>query len=104
MAATQQADARLTELDALRGIAALLVLAHHALQLLPRVDHPDIPGVGFLRYTLTELTPLRILETGRGAVLFFFVLSGYVLTRALLRNGSPGPVSSIRSGVNSVSV
>ena len=90
MAATQQADARLTELDALRGIAALLVLAHHALQLLPRVDHPDIPGVGFLRYTLTELTPLRILETGRGAVLFFFVLSGYVLTRALLRNGSPG--------------
>ncbi len=31
-----------------------------------------------------------MLEFGRPAVLFFFVLSGYVLTRALLRNGSPG--------------
>jgi peptidoglycan/LPS O-acetylase OafA/YrhL len=35
-------------------------------------------------------SPLRVLEFGRGAVLFFFVLSGYVLTRALMRNGSPG--------------
>ena len=84
------ADDRLTELDALRGLAAFAVLLRHAVQLLPHMALPDIRGLGWLRYTLTQLTPLRILEFGRPAVLFFFVLSGYVLTRALLRHGSPG--------------
>lgn len=83
-------DDRLSELDALRGIAALAVLAHHAVQLVPRIEHPAIPGIGWLRYTLMHLTPLRVIEFGRPAVLFFFVLSGYVLMRALLRTGSPG--------------
>jgi peptidoglycan/LPS O-acetylase OafA/YrhL len=83
-------DARLPELDALRGIAALIVLLHHAQQLVPRIELPDIPGFGFAAYTLFHLSPLRVFETGRAAVLFFFVLSGYVLTRALLRSGSPG--------------
>ena len=84
------AGSRLPELDALRGFAALAVLLNHALQLIPRIEHPDIPGVGFLRYTLIHLTPLRVFEFGRPAVLFFFVLSGYVLVRALIQNGSPG--------------
>jgi peptidoglycan/LPS O-acetylase OafA/YrhL len=87
---TTAADDRLTELDALRGIAAFAVLLHHAVQLIPHMALPDIRGLGWLRYTLTQLTPIRILEFGRPAVLFFFVLSGYVLTRALLRHGSPG--------------
>ncbi len=81
---------RLDELDALRGLAAFAVLIHHAIQLIPRYETPAVPGAGWLRYTLTQLTPLRIVEMGRPAVLFFFVLSGYVLVRALLRNGSPG--------------
>ncbi|MGG5811613.1 acyltransferase family protein [Falsiroseomonas sp. CW058] len=81
---------RLTELDALRGLAAFAVLLQHAHQLVPPIAHPDIPGIGFLRYTLLNLTPLRMLEVGRPAVLFFFVLSGYVLMRALLASGSPG--------------
>lgn len=86
---TQPVD-RLGELDALRGLAAFAVLIHHAIQLIPHYELPDIQGLGWLRYTLTQLTPLRIVEMGRPAVLFFFVLSGYVLVRALLRTGSPG--------------
>jgi peptidoglycan/LPS O-acetylase OafA/YrhL len=81
---------RLSELDVLRGIAAFLVLLQHArvMGLDPRpFDDPLLErGV----HMLMHFSPLRVLEFGRAAVLFFFVLSGYVLTRALLRNGSPG--------------
>jgi peptidoglycan/LPS O-acetylase OafA/YrhL len=81
---------RRPELDALRGVAALMVLVGHAHLLHPPVATPDLPGAGFLRWLVFEHTPLRILDGGRPAVLFFFVLSGYVLTRALLASGSPG--------------
>lgn len=81
---------RLTELDALRGIAAFLVLIQHArvMGLDPRpFDNPLLErGV----HMLMHFSPIRVLEFGRASVLFFFVLSGYVLTRALLRSGSPG--------------
>ena len=72
---------RLSELDALRGIAAFLVLVQHArvMGLDPRpFDNPLLErGV----HMLMHFSPLRVLEFGRAAVLFFFVLSGYVLTR-----------------------
>jgi peptidoglycan/LPS O-acetylase OafA/YrhL len=81
---------RLSELDALRGIAALLVLVQHArvMGLDPRPF--DSPLLEKVAHMLMHFSPLRVLEYGRGAVMFFFVLSGYVLTRALVRNGSPG--------------
>lgn len=81
---------RLSELDALRGIAAFLVLLQHArvMGLDPRpFDNPLLERGAHM---LMHFSPFRVLEFGRGAVLFFFVLSGYVLTRALMRNGSPG--------------
>lgn len=81
---------RLSELDALRGIAAFLVLLQHArvMGLDPRpFDNPLLERAAHM---LMHFSPIRVLEFGRAGVLFFFVLSGYVLTRALLRNGSPG--------------
>src|SRR5919112_3390411 len=81
---------RLSELDALRGIAAFLVLVQHArvMGLDPRpFDNPLLEQGAHM---LMHFSPVRVLEFGRAAVLFFFVLSGYVLTRALLRGGSPG--------------
>ncbi len=84
---TDHAADRLTELDALRGVAALLVLACHAGQIVPH-ELAFLPGR--VQHVLFHLTPLRVVEFGRPAVLFFFVLSGYVLTRALMLRGSPG--------------
>lgn len=84
-------EGRLAELDALRGVAAVIVLLHHAVQLVPAPPAPEVVAQmeGVWR-TLLDVTPLRAVEAGRSPVLFFFVLSGFVLTRALLRNGSPG--------------
>ncbi len=78
--------ARLPELDSLRGIAALFVLLHHAFQLMPSGPSPNTGSLGL---SLAESTPLRVVGAGRPAVLFFFVLSGYVLTRALLAGALP---------------
>ena len=79
---TVQHGSRLPELDALRGVAALLILVHHALVMLGPVDLIDGTLTGRATHTLLNFSPFRILEFGRGPVLFFFVLSGYVLTRA----------------------
>ncbi|MBX9827148.1 MAG: acyltransferase [Xanthobacteraceae bacterium] len=68
---------KLMELEALRGIAAAVVLLHHFLLLVaPRLhgrNFPDDP-IALVR------TPLYALVNGSAAVTVFFVLSGFVLT------------------------
>jgi peptidoglycan/LPS O-acetylase OafA/YrhL len=68
---------KLIELEALRGVAALMVLLHHFLLVVaPRLhgrQFPDDP-IALVR------TPLYALVNGTAAVSIFFVLSGFVLT------------------------
>jgi peptidoglycan/LPS O-acetylase OafA/YrhL len=87
------AAGRLDPLDAMRGLAALAVLVSHVLDFGPSLEAPTLAW-------LLRFTPLRVLGNGRAPVVFFFVLSGYVLTLSLLRPGAPGPVGfALRRGV-----
>lgn len=70
---------RLQELDSLRGLAALEVLFSHffSLALFP-------PW-----FDVLSTTPLGVFWSGHEGVLFFFVLSGFVLTLPFLENRAP---------------
>ena len=73
---------RLTELDAMRGIAAFSVVLSHACDNLALRESAVFQFLG--------ATPLRAMTSGRHGVIFFFVLSGLVLTRALLAGRATG--------------
>ncbi len=79
---------RMPALDALRGLAAVLVVFHHFYLTLPspwlEIAHAwlDWPG-------------LRLIIIGRPAVILFFVLSGFVLTRSLQREAELSPVKFV---------
>lgn len=76
---------KLVELEALRGIAAIVVLIHHfMLGFAPRLHgmtYGDQP------YSLFG-TPAFAFVNGSAAVIVFFVLSGFVLSLRVLRTGS----------------
>lgn len=76
---------RLSSLDGVRGIAALIVVVHHAFLVSPSFAAAyyggDI-GDGLIR-SLAVYSPLHLLWAGAEAVVVFFVLSGFVLARAV---------------------
>ena len=83
---------RLRSLDGLRGVAAFVVVVHHALLMVPTLSDAylapgglpeDAPWVA----TLAVHSPLHLFWAGGEAVLLFFVLSGLVLTLPALRPG-----------------
>ncbi len=67
MQSKAQPKARLEELDSLRGIAALTVVCQHVL-----FSVVEVPKI-------VDYSPLHVLWAGHEAVIFFFVLSGFVL-------------------------
>jgi peptidoglycan/LPS O-acetylase OafA/YrhL len=75
---------RLTALDGLRGIAALVVVVFH-LSLIAQ-PYLDTNSTGDAWWWMSE-TPLRLATDGTQAVLLFFVLSGLVVALPALRKG-----------------
>ena len=76
-ARTAQGSSKLIQLEAIRGIASVIVVMHHfALSFAPN-----------LKQALRG-TPGAFLMNGDGAVTLFFVLSGFVLTRRYFVSGS----------------
>ncbi|MFF2052792.1 acyltransferase family protein [Leifsonia sp. NPDC058194] len=82
------ASSRLTALDGLRGLAAVIVVFHHAMYTNP--DFPGTPGggsapVGSAMWWISY-TPLKFMTAGVESVIVFFVLSGLVVTLPVVRH------------------
>lgn len=87
-------ERRLFHLEALRGVASIIVVAHHFFLAF------DPTATGFLGAYRNGSSwigsPFFFLVNGQGAVIFFFVLSGFVLPLSAFRGGNK---ASIASGV-----
>src|SRR5215210_4811056 len=76
---------KLVELEAARGVAAVVVLVHHVLI----AFFPRFHGLRFPDETVSMYgTPLFALINGSAAVVVFFVLSGFVLTKEIFEKRS----------------
>ncbi len=73
---------KLLYLEAMRGIASIIVVFHHfCLAYLPMAKDSFPSGLGW--------TPLNIIINGKAAVTFFFVLSGFVLLYRFFQKPDP---------------
>lgn len=75
---------RMIALDGLRGIAAVLVLLHHALLMLPDFANyewqvPEAVAHGPIEWLLFY-TPMRLMWAGQERAILFFVLNSFVLS------------------------
>ncbi len=87
---SKSGQTRVTQLDGLRGIAALLVVACHVVSTLPGVGGVFSNRAVDLNTaeTWAVFSPLHILWNGTPAVHVFFVLSGFVLVLPFTRPGA----------------
>ena len=73
----QTANRRLLFLDSSRGLAALIVLlSHFQLTIFPQLNNSWLLK-----------TPFHLIMDGTSAILYFFILSGFVLTLSIRSNG-----------------
>jgi len=79
---------RLSSLDGLRGVAAVVVVLHHVLLVVPVLASAGAPGHDHGPFRWLVNSPLHLFWAGEEAVVVFFVLSGCVLTLAVLRVSS----------------
>ena len=86
------AGSRLEELDSLRGLAAVTVVVHHFLYTFPAISDTGHEA----QLALLKYTPLHLLWSGEEAVLFFFLLSGFVLSLPFYRAAVPYPQFLVR--------
>src|SRR3954453_4043897 len=80
---------RLIELEAVRGIASVLVLVHHSLLGFAPSLHGLVAPPG--PWSLFG-TPFFAFIDGSAAVVVFFVLSGFVLTYRAIGHDDPKPL------------
>ena len=83
---SRRSSSRIPQLDALRGLAACSVVVSHYLIVL---KNSTAYGAALPWVRRLAFTPLRILWAGHSAVVFFFVLSGFVLYLLLERSRLP---------------
>ncbi len=81
-------EKRLWELDSLRGLASLTVVFSHFLLIFPQMYTDDTALIFIFKYS-----PLHLFWAGREAVIFFFVLSGFVLSIPFNNGNSPSYIS-----------
>lgn len=81
---------RQASLDGLRGVAALVVVVHHALLTFPSLASAYYSGGSLIApgsiAWIATYTPLHLFWAGTEAVYLFFILSGVVLAIPVLQN------------------
>lgn len=80
---------RITELDAVRGLAAVTVVVGHSLTLMPQFDDVTRGQQGLALVNVLKYSPLAIVQSGDAAVILFFILSGFVLALPFLGSRAP---------------
>jgi len=75
---------RITELDAVRGFAAVTVVVGHSLTVFPNFDDATRGKSGLALVNAVKYSPLALVQSGDAAVILFFILSGFVLALPFL--------------------
>lgn len=82
---------RLHELDSLRGVAAFTVMLSHLALVFPLIWNTAGPAGAAWWVKLIMFSPLRVAWAGHEAVIFFFMLSGFVLALLFFGSGDAPP-------------
>ena len=82
---------RIDQLDSLRGLAAFGVLLHHIILIFPIYFDTPASVAQPWWLDLIKYSPLSIIVAGHEAVIFFFVLSGFVLSLPFLKTEQAVP-------------